>query len=507
MVEVLLYDLQGEQISSVTFDGSSRIFQIYQLVRQLKPKPGLNCRLVFEDSELDLTRKIKTISSVSPVRVTVLWDRGVKKHQWNHSHAFAAIKQDGSLVTWGDAGYGGDSSSVASLLQNGVCQVAAAGNREIREGAFAAVKSDGSVIAWGGGYGAILGGEHPHMKGKKGGKGGGKEGGKEEKAKLLQDGVVKVVGNYDAFAAIKADGSVVTWGDPDCGGDSSSVASLLQDGVVDVTANAIAFAALKADGSVVTWGGRYWDCATEVVGKFVQVVGSFRDFAAVKDDGSVLTWGKGAGKGSGEGRGKGGVSKVLDEGVVEVSASFNAFAALKSNGSVVTLGQSYGGVDFSSVAGLLQDGVVTVLGNLRAFAAIKADGSVVTWGSKEEGGGKGTRQWGGKGYDPPEFGGGDSSSVASLLQDGVVELARTHCAFAAIKTDGSVVTWGDPDCGGDSSAVASQLQDGVVHVAGNAVAFAALKADGSVVTWGGPYHGGDSSSVASLLEDGVVHIA
>ena len=30
-------------------------------------------------------------------------------------------------------------------------------------------------------------------------------------------------------------------------------------------------------------------------------------------------------------------------------------------------------------------------------------------------------------------------------------------AFAALKTDGSVVTWGHPQCGGDSSAVAAQL--------------------------------------------------
>ena len=50
------------------------------------------------------------------------------------------------------------------------------------------------------------------------------------------------------------------------------------------------------------------------------------------------------------------------------------------------------------------------------------------------------------------------------------------------------------------------LQDGVVHVTGSG-AFAAIKADGSVETWGSAYFGGDSSSVASLLQDGVVHHA
>ncbi|CAE8610698.1 unnamed protein product [Polarella glacialis] len=57
-----------------------------------------------------------------------------------------------------------------------------------------------------------------------------------------------------ALAAIKADGSAVTWGNAKSGGDSSEIAPLLMEGVVEVCANTPAFAAIKADGSVVTWG-------------------------------------------------------------------------------------------------------------------------------------------------------------------------------------------------------------------------------------------------------------
>ena len=46
---------------------------------------------------------------------------------------------------------------------------------------------------------------------------------------------------------------VVTWGDPDDGGDSSEVQDLLK-GVQQVQATTGAFAAILADGSVVTWG-------------------------------------------------------------------------------------------------------------------------------------------------------------------------------------------------------------------------------------------------------------
>jgi hypothetical protein len=48
-------------------------------------------------------------------------------------------------------------------------------------------------------------------------------------------------------------------------------------------------------------------------------------------------------------------------------------------------------------------------------------------------------------------------------------------AFAALKGDESLVTWGDPERGGNSSAVEAQLQGVVQQVFANDSAFAALK--------------------------------
>ena len=56
-----------------------------------------------------------------------------------------------------------------------------------------------------------------------------------------------------AFAAILEDGSVVTWGNPCFGGDSSAVPDQLK-GVQKIQATNAAFAAILEDGSVVTWG-------------------------------------------------------------------------------------------------------------------------------------------------------------------------------------------------------------------------------------------------------------
>eukprot|EP00438_Fugacium_kawagutii_P006075 Skav200576 [mRNA] locus=scaffold917:283975:288745:- [translate_table: standard] len=56
-------------------------------------------------------------------------------------------------------------------------------------------------------------------------------------------------------------------------------------------------------------------------------------------------------------------------------------------------------------------------------------------------------------------------------------------AFAAVRQDGTVVTWGDEACGGDSSGVQDQLH-GVREIAASSQAFAAILDDGTVVTWG-----------------------
>eukprot|EP00927_Polykrikos_kofoidii_P008347 TRINITY_DN13468_c0_g1_i1.p1 TRINITY_DN13468_c0_g1~~TRINITY_DN13468_c0_g1_i1.p1 ORF type:complete len:106 (-),score=17.78 TRINITY_DN13468_c0_g1_i1:80-397(-) len=95
----------------------------------------------------------------------------------------------------------------------------------------------------------------------------------------------------------------------------------------------------------------------------------------------------------------------------------------------------------------------------------------------------------------------------SVVEEGVVQVTASTAAFAAVKSDGSVVTWGDDLSGGNSSSVAGKLEEGVVQVIASSAAFAVVKSDGSVVTWGDGRCGGNSSSVAGLLRKGVVHIA
>ena len=103
----------------------------------------------------------------------------VRVHDGDHS--FAAILGDGSVITWGLAAYGGDSSSVQEQLKN-VQQIQATSC------AFAAILGDGSVITWGS---ARNGGDSSSV---------------QEQLKNVQ----QIQASRGAFAAMLGDGSVVT---------------------------------------------------------------------------------------------------------------------------------------------------------------------------------------------------------------------------------------------------------------------------------------------------------
>ena len=69
--------------------------------------------------------------------------------------------------------------------------------------------------------------------------------------------------------------------------------------------------------------------------------------------------------------------------------------------------------------------------------------------------------------------------MAASLTSGVVAIYSANSAFAALKSDGSVITWGFSTYGGDSSSVASSLASGIVGFSSTSGAFAAIKTTAS----------------------------
>ncbi|OLQ01989.1 Proteasome assembly chaperone 2 [Symbiodinium microadriaticum] len=366
--------------------------------------------------------------------------------------AFAAILGDGSVATWGQAAFGGNSSAVQTQLKN-VRKIQAT------DAAFAAILDDGSVVTWGD---VDAGGD----------------------SNAVQDqlkNVLQIQASASAFAAIRVDGSVVTWGFAGAGGDSGAVQAQLQN-VQKIQASHSAFAAILGNGSVVTWGSIRGGAASITVQAELKNVQQIQvcncpfgtAFAAILGDGSVVAWGFAGAPGDSSHS-----SPVQDQlkNVRHIQASGYSFAALLVDGSVVTWGAAGSGGDCSAVKDQLQN-VQQIQACQSAFSALLGDGTVVTWGDA--------------------ILGGDSGPVTAQLK-GAQQIQSNDRACAAILRDGSVVTWGDGR-GGDSSAVTDQLKN-VQQIQAGRFAFAAILGDGSVVTWGEAGAGGDSSAVQDQLKN------
>jgi len=363
--------------------------------------------------------------------------------------AYAALKEDGSVVAWGKSDYGGDISQIKDDLKN-ITQIFSSSS------GFAALKNDGSVISWGEGINSTR--DRVQLD-------------TQSISEKVGKNIVSISSGKYGFVAIKQDGSLVTWGDESI--NFERVKDKLQSQVVKVISGSNSFAALKNDGSVVSWGQldkEFIDEASVPAGfpgdRFVHKSGTHRYD----------------------------LTSYLDKDIVDIFCASRAFAALKSDGSVILWGGhiSSGGDNPNTIAPNFQElksGVKKIFTSEYAWAALKDDGSVFTWGGHTS------------------YGGGDSSLVSNKLKQGVVHIVSTgEDGWAALKDDGSVVTWGyifprtyywDPDPtkiewkeSGESSRVSKELSNGVKSIVANRRAFAALKDDGSVVTWGYKDKGG-----------------
>eukprot|EP00928_Gymnodinium_smaydae_P060323 TRINITY_DN4392_c1_g2_i1.p1 TRINITY_DN4392_c1_g2~~TRINITY_DN4392_c1_g2_i1.p1 ORF type:complete len:1004 (-),score=244.05 TRINITY_DN4392_c1_g2_i1:124-3135(-) len=324
--------------------------------------------------------------------------------------ACAALKEDGSVIAWGQKDAGGDISKVKDALVSEVQLLVSTRD------AFAALKSDGSVVTWGFEE---------------------KPGAGLEWAQRLQGGVRQLASTQRAFAALCSDGSVVAWGSSDWGGSTAEVQDGLSSDVQQIASTRGAFAALRGDGKVVAWGheccggdvSQVQEAISTGVRQIVATKGPWQSassrpqargaFAVLKADGSVCAWGS-----KDDGGDTSEVKEKLDYGVVQVVSTVGAFAARRIDGSVVVWGHKDDGGDDSKVRDQLTTPVRQLASTIHAFAALLRDGSVVAWGS--------------------ETYGGDTSSVRERFAIGVqcIAAGASGRGFAARLSDGSIVTWG-----------------------------------------------------------------
>ena len=246
-----------------------------------------------------------------------------------------AVKEDGTVVAWGDNLH--KQSDVPNRSRGGVA-VSTGWAHSL------ALKDDGTVVAWG---------LNKH---------------KQCDVPNGLKGVIAVAAGRKHSLALKDDGTVVAWG------LNNHKQCEVPQGLKDVIAVAAGWShslALKEDGAVVAWGENlYKQCEVPLGLKDVILIeaGAFYSLA-VKEDRTVVAWGDNFSY-------QCEVPKELKE-VIAVAAGRNHSLAVKEDGTVVAWGRNYN-QQCEVPKGL--KGVIAVAAGWSHSLALKEDGTLVAWG-------------------------------------------------------------------------------------------------------------------------------
>ena len=260
---------------------------------------------------------------------------------------------------------------------------------------------------------------------------------------------VRAIGAGDAFSvALEADGRVLAWGNNQSG--------QLGDGNAPID---------HASPAPVQGLGKNSGVTALAVGKSQALV--------LKADGSVWAWGNGTSGQLGDGQNskRSAPAQVIGlgpgSGVIAIAAGGSHSIAVKGDGTVLAWGNNKSGqlgdgtrpTDHNrpvQVKGLgTGSGVVAVAAGDSFGLALKRDGTVLTWGKNKVG----------------ELGDGtttDKSAPVAVTRlgpgSGVTAIAAGAFHALALKTDGTLLAWGDNSSGqiGDGAAPRNALLPSVV---------------------------------------------
>ena len=325
------------------------------------------------------------------------------------------------VLGWGYNGYGQ------------ISPIPAAANSDVKAidcGSYhtVALKNDGSVIAWGQNYyGQCLGTNAS----------GGRitstpTGSPVQFMGQVLTGVSEIAGGTYHTTALK-DGAVLAWGSNSSGqclgtnasgspitstanGASVQINGVTLSGVTAIASGQEHSIALKG-GAVLAWGSnQYGQCIVPNSAKsdVSHIAGGYNYTIAIKNDGTVIAWGD---NGSGQCLGT------------------------DSTGSRLTSTPSGQQV---KLAGQILTGVAQIVGGSGNCMALKSDGTVVGWGDNNYGKCLGTDSNGSPIYSTPN---GQPVKLAGQLLTGVRQIACGESYTLVLKNDGTVVCWGENSYG------------------------------------------------------------
>jgi len=440
----------------------------------------------------------------------------------------AAIKTDGTLWTWGNGGSGRLGNNLTANRSTPVTTFAGGTTwKQVACGSFhtAAIKTDGTLWTWGqGSYGAL--GDATIIN-------------KNTPVTTFAGGTTwkNVSAGNNATAAIKTDGTLWTWGSNingeaginiSVGGNTKSTPVTTFAGGTNwsqVSCGILTKAAIKTDGTLWTWGysgsgrlgngiitgNRSTPVTTFAGGTNWKQVACGNGFnAAVKTDGTLWTWGIGS-------NGRLGTNNTTSTSTPvttfaggttwkQVAAGDTHTIALRDDGTTKELfsfGNNIRGQLGSAVSQNFPGQVFSYTNNWkqvcsggRFMAAIKTDGTLWTWGNSYQ----------------VQLGTNSTTNVSTPVTTfaGGTTWKQVSCSMtytAAIKTDGTLWTWGNGNSGRLGNGGLTTRSTPVTTFAGGTnwsqvscgmdllfAHTAAVKTDGTLWTWGnnnfGPGDGG-----------------
>lgn len=350
------------------------------------------------------------------------------------SYHFLALKNDGSVVAWGDNNE--SQTDVPFEAQSGVRAIAAGAYHSV------ALKSNGMVVAWGQdtfGQASVPG--------------------------EALSGVAGIAASMYFSLAVKSNGSVVGWGNNNYG--QSATPAPAQSGVQAVAAGLFHSVALKTNGTVVAWGLNDYgqtDVPSDLGTVTAIAAGGNFSVALFSLIPPVITAPP--------------VSLTVTGGqsaIFSVAATgFPLFYQWRKNGTNLD-GETGASLSLPFVHTNHAGAYTVVVGNALASltsappAVLTVEafpGQVVAWGNNDHG----------------------QTVVPVEARSGVTAIAAGGSHTLALKHDGRVLVWGDNTESQLNVPVAAQ--SGVTAIAAGVIHSVALKNYGSVVSWGYPCCGG-----------------
>ncbi|MBF0487186.1 MAG: hypothetical protein HQK98_03410 [Nitrospirae bacterium] len=419
---------------------------------------------------------------------------------------FSVALKSGNVYSWGYNNYGQLGNSSTTSYSYPVQATGVSGVTAISAGAYhtLALDSSGNVWAWGRNNNGQLGDgttTDRHVP---------------TKITTLTSVIAIAAGGYHSVA-LKSDGTVWAWGSGGYGqlGDGLATASNVP---IQVFAGSTAFssiaagesytAAIKADGSVWTWGynnhGQLGNGTTSnsltpvLVRALTESIASGEQHSVVlRSDGTVWAWGyNGYGQLGNNSTSNSSVPVEVSSngngyltGVTAVAAGDNHTIALMSGGTLSTWGRNnYGQLGNGSITDSSvpvqpsPTGVTAIAGGGAHTIALNSVGSVKAWGYNAYG----------------QLGNNSTTDShvpvqVNSLTTGVTAIAAGKYHSMALNSAGSVKAWGQNKYGqlGDSTTTerhtpvqVSGLTTGVTAIAAGGFHSLALTSGGAVYAWG-----------------------